>query len=651
MRKFLIRVSLSVGVLFLAVSCARNSKPLQMVGGQGGNPVEIPNEPVEEVAKTLTCQVSGLPAGQTIPIQYDAAGVALEEKVFAATVNAFLDGTPVANRVMSVTDYISLGAELGDAVPTTSQLQNSIHIKMRPTFQTALTEEHRLTFTVSDGTHTGKCDVSFTLRKAVQPVGALITLLDANGIPDSINLAYGAPFTLNWTVSNVTHCKRFDYELNALPTAAALAALDIQTPTSKSLTVVPLVTNSGNIPSLPANKAYFVGCEKVVNGTSVGRTFASVLVTMAPAPTISSFSVTKADGSAISGSLAVGTNLRVDVSAVGVASCSILADNVVVVTGSVFPLVLSAYPLVQSTQFKATCKNGAAAVVASSSVVTVSVNAPQTSSTPTPTPIVVQSFTVTYGTTVSSSRVSNVPYGQAVTLKWGVLNATQCSVGRDDQWAPNGALATTLSSTGTSSGSLFSGMTRFTLRCTQQGNPLPLEQDLFADVLEPIDNEIFVSEGSTVGAMQEEVGGNTILGGFAGDAKCTKWAGAVGLRKDRPWKAVLSTDAERANRRITIFGRVYNKGNLIGDTDGAFWTNKDWGNAIAYNERGLLMSSSDHVWTGIERDGFRAANDCNSWRDNTGTGRYGIPTESDIDRINRNDEKCNISNHIYCISQ
>lgn len=168
------------------------------------------------------------------------------------------------------------------------------------------------------------------------------------------------------------------------------------------------------------------------------------------------------------------------------------------------------------------------------------------------------------------------------------------------------------------------------------------------DGVEGLDHRIFIT--STV------YNGN--LGGISGaDVKCQAAASSVGLSKT--YKAILSSDSERARERLNLIGAVH-----AFDTEGEKETIVSlaqdlWSSsllrAVARDEEGNYAASM--VWTGTDSDGGNIGStieNCGNWTDGSAGDNGAV---GDSQRVNGlwleepAPDACDELRPIYCISQ
>ena len=138
-----------------------------------------------------------------------------------------------------------------------------------------------------------------------------------------------------------------------------------------------------------------------------------------------------------------------------------------------------------------------------------------------------------------------------------------------------------------------------------------------------------------------------------GDTICTNLANARGIYGS--WKALLSVAGTNANSRMSMIGPTYNfNDQLIGSTSANWLWTGSITNAIQYSESKVSLSAA-RVWTGTSWNGNGASTKCSDWTSSS-SGVTGLPgylhvtnyTWANVDGIVK---ACNLTHHLYCVSQ
>ncbi|MBI4404051.1 MAG: S8 family serine peptidase [Deltaproteobacteria bacterium] len=169
---------------------------------------------------------------------------------------------------------------------------------------------------------------------------------------------------------------------------------------------------------------------------------------------------------------------------------------------------------------------------------------------------------------------------------------------------------------------------------------------IVSDKTFPEDNIIFVSSK----AYPANMGGATTY-----DKVCNLLAASGKKRPDRPWKAILSTEAINAKDRITQMGSIYNPGKNVPQRKVAQVSSlfqRPLLLNIIYDEYGISRSDNVGTWTGTRADGTTyKGRTCNNWSANAGLGIAGSSQKKDKQWLNNASVSCAKQQRIYCISQ
>jgi hypothetical protein len=115
------------------------------------------------------------------------------------------------------------------------------------------------------------------------------------------------------------------------------------------------------------------------------------------------------------------------------------------------------------------------------------------------------------------------------------------------------------------------------------------------------------------------------------------------------YKAILSTSTVHANTRFSIAGKVFNTFDEKVADDGADFWDGSLDAAIAYDEYGVAIGSSE-VWSGSTSLGNYNGATCGDWTDSSSIGDYGDAAAPDAAWLRDGTQNCSNTGRIYGIS-
>jgi len=173
------------------------------------------------------------------------------------------------------------------------------------------------------------------------------------------------------------------------------------------------------------------------------------------------------------------------------------------------------------------------------------------------------------------------------------------------------------------------------------------------DGVRPTEYRVFITKAGTI---KGDFSSSSTTGLAGADELCNTYAEAAGLTKD--YKAILSDSSTTAKSRLVFTGAIYTvSGSIktkVADSSVELF-NADTVSILSkidWDEEGMSVSSGN-VWTGSNVDGTSDGNDCTNWTVVTsGTnGNSGDVNQIDGKWIDNANLACNLTAHLYCISQ
>ena len=169
----------------------------------------------------------------------------------------------------------------------------------------------------------------------------------------------------------------------------------------------------------------------------------------------------------------------------------------------------------------------------------------------------------------------------------------------------------------------------------------------------PGEHRVFITKAGTI---KGDFSSSSTTGLAGADELCNTYADAAGLTRD--YKAILSDSDTTAKFRLVFTGAIYTVSGsiktkvaessveLFNATPDNILSKIDW------DEVGMSVSSGN-VWTGANVDGTSDGNDCSNWTVVTSitNGNTGDVNQTDGKWIDNTNLACNLTAHLYCISQ
>lgn len=609
-------------VFFLGAVACTNNKPLSVKAA----PVSFDSSDFKtpEVISSTKDAFRCLATIPSVDATFDTSGNILGGNKTMAHLHAYLGAEPIGASVVSIAGSIDEGFSAIDAIPTPLLNGTDIQLELKKI------GTHTLTFKIANGEAKASCQANVVLGKAPQPEAPGAPTVTLTTLSQTKSINYGGEITVSWVGTNVDSCvlkkngllteftgiqnqhtfvnltdPKINFTVDCLPTVSATMDITVGSP--------PIVNFSANGAPGPVEAKPFDVLKLTWNGQGVGKcrlvrdrdNFA--LFENVSVDTLCSGSWNYEVTSKDSGSF---TLEGLDSHGARLTAKSITLNVVV-------PAPQQPPPVVQPDN-----------------------PAPVETNAPVQPPVVVVPVAPLAPNITLGADRTQIGYQEQVNLYWKVTNASNCTLKQEEKDVYNGVDVPIWSSP-----NLPAGHSNFTLNCLNSNGSQTVNASKSIQILveQPNTHIIFVSSQTY----------NAGLGGLSGaDAKCDKIGQASNLRPGRKWKAVMSFSGSHAKDRIRLTGDVLNtKGEVVSSAADFFDGSKNWRNAVRYSEAGI--ETNGYVWTASNENGKFKAGDCGDWNNgkNSGNARVGIATHTNQSRFDNADHKCNVLNHVYCISQ